>query len=62
MDFIIKIDVKKRDVSYPETFLENTIRHFIEMKVTVLNNKYAMNTMLLSELSYRSKTRKQKMR
>ena len=53
MDFIIKIDVKKRDVSYPETFLENTIRHFIEMKVTVLNNKYAMNTMLLSELSYR---------
>ena len=46
----------------PKPFLENTIRHFVEMKVTVLNNKYAMNTMLLSELSYSSKTRKQQMR
>ena len=48
---------------YPETLVENTIRHFIEMKVTEnVRSNYPMNEMLPSELSYRSKTRNRQMR
>ena len=53
---------------YPKTLVEDvedTIRHFIEMKVTenvCSKQQVSMNKMLPSELSYRSKTRNRRMR